>query len=600
MALETVLRHGPCMRYFPVGRSFFYPPDPRDVHPLGGGKEIWFGYHQSLHLGQWKPMVNLDITATTFYEKGPLLKYVKEILNIQDLNRVTSISDAETKRLTKELKNMRIETNHLRNYRRKYRILRFTREPANRLEFELTENGRTVRRTVADYFAKQYKPLNYPHFPCIQANPEAKKVYLPIEVCDMIEGQHCKKKLEDKQNAEMIKFTARPPKKRFDEIHDILKRANFNQDRYMQEFGMSVASRPLALTGRVIEAPNVRYQNETSVKPVDGSWDMRDKQYFRGAEISSWVLLSFSNPRWCKFECLERFAKLLCNIAHEQGIRINRPAAIDIVDTRRQTIQNVLKDVQNKFHAELAVIVVPGNNKAVYGEVKQAAETFLGLVTQCIKDENVSNPKKCSPPLVSNLCQKINAKMGGVNNSLTPGETPPILRRPVIIIGADVTHPSPSQDIKPSIAAAVGSLDAHPSRYAVTIRAQTNMVEVISNMKEMMKRLLMTYYTTTRMKPKKIIVYRDGVSDGQFADVQTREIGWMREACTSLEATYKPGITYIVIQKRHNVRFLEERRGNPPPGTVVDTTATHPLNYDFFLYSHSGMKGKMAFKLDKI
>lgn len=605
MALETVLRHGPCLRYFPVGRSFFYPPDPRDVHPLGGGKEIWFGYHQSLRLGQWKPMVNLDITATTFYEKGPLLKYIQEILRIPDLSRVSSISDADTRRLTKELKTMRIETNHLRNYRRKYRILRFTREPANRLEFELNENGRTVRRTVADYFARQYSPLQFPHFPCIQANPETKKVYLPIEVCDMIEGQHCKKKLEDKQNAEMIKFTARPPKKRFEEIHDVYNRANFNRDPYLQEFGMSVASRPLELTGRVLEAPNVRYQNETSVKPVDGSWDMRNKQYFRGAEINSWVLFSFSNPRWCKFECLEKFAKLLCNIAHEQGIRINRPALIDIVDMRRQTIQNVLKEAQNKFQAELAVIVVPGNNKAVYGEVKQAAETTLGLVTQCIKDENVSNPKKCSPPLVSNLCQKINAKMGGVNNSLTPGETPPILRRPIIIIGADVTHPSPSQDIKPSIAAAVGSLDAHPSRYAVTIRAQTNVdekkqaVEIIQDLTSMVLDLLKAFYRNTKgKKPEKIIFYRDGVSEGQFEKVRDHEVKCIREACRTLEKDYQPGITFIVVQKRHHTRFMPEddRRGvgrmrNIPPGTTVDTEVVNPLNFDFFLCSHFGLQG---------
>ncbi|KAF8776763.1 Protein argonaute-3 like protein [Argiope bruennichi] len=605
MALETVLRHGPCLRYFPVGRSFFYPPDPRDVHPLGGGKEIWFGYHQSLRLGQWKPLVNLDVTATTFYEKGPLMKYVKDIISV-DINNCMPLPDSDIRRLSKELKNMRIETTHLKNYRRKYRILKFTRDAANKLHFELKEKGMTVTCTVADYFAKQYnKPLRYPHLPCVQANPEAKKVYLPIEVCEMVEGQHCKKKLEDKQNAEMIKFTARPPKTRFSEIQDILHKAKFNRDPYLQEFGMSVASRSLSLTGRVLEAPNVRYQNETSVKPNNGSWDMRDKQYFRGAEINSWVLFSFSNPRWCRMDCLERFAKLLVNIAHEQGIRINRPAVIDIVDMRRQAIQNILKDAQKRFQAELAVIVVPGNNKTIYGEVKQAAETMLGLVTQCIRDENVSNPKKCSPPLVSNLCQKINAKMGGVNNSLTPGETPPILRRPIIIIGADVTHPSPSQDIKPSIAAAVGSLDSHPSRYAVTIRAQTNMdekkqaVEIIQDLTSMILDLLKAFYRNTKgKKPEKIIFFRDGVSEGQFDKVRDHEVKCIREACSTLEADYQPGITFIVVQKRHHTRFMPEdpRRGagkmqNIPPGTTVDTEVVHPLNFDFYLCSHYGLQG---------
>lgn len=604
MALETILRHSPCMHYYPIGRSFFYPPDPQHVSPLGGGKEIWFGYHQSLRLGQWEPVVNLDITATAFYEKAPLLKYVGEILQIRDLNNVASLRDSDINKLSKELKNMRIKVTHL-NYNRKYRILRFTKQSANLLSFTRMVNDQQVTQTVAQYFAKEYNPLRYPHLPCVQANPETKKVYIPIEVCEIIEGQHCKKKLEDRQNAEMIKFTARSPKQRFDEIADILQRTRFDEDRLLNGFGMRVSSRPLSVEGRVIEAPNVRYQNETSVKPKDGSWDMKNKQYFRGAEINSWILLSFANSRYCRHESLENFAKLLCRIASEQGIAMRHPAVIDMVDSRRQKVHEILIQFQKIYNADLAVVVVPGNNKVIYGEVKQAAETALGLVTQCIKEENVSNPRKCSFPLVSNLCQKINAKMGGVNNSLTPGETPLILRRPIIIIGADVTHPSPSQDIKPSIAAAVGSLDAHPSRYAVTIRAQTNVdekkqaVEIIQDLTSMILDLLNAFYRNTRgKKPEKIIFYRDGVSEGQFEKVRDHEVKCIQEACSTLQKDYQPGITFIVVQKRHHTRFKPEdsRRGagkmqNIPPGTTVDTTVVHPLNFDFFLCSHLGLQG---------
>ena len=46
-------------RYTPVGRSFFsahegYTP------PLGGGREVWFGFHQSMRPSQWKMMLNID------------------------------------------------------------------------------------------------------------------------------------------------------------------------------------------------------------------------------------------------------------------------------------------------------------------------------------------------------------------------------------------------------------------------------------------------------------------------------------------------------------------------------------------------------------
>lgn len=50
----------------PVGRSF-YSPSEEHYHSLGGGKEIWFGYHQSVQPSLWKMMLNID--GSLFYEK---------------------------------------------------------------------------------------------------------------------------------------------------------------------------------------------------------------------------------------------------------------------------------------------------------------------------------------------------------------------------------------------------------------------------------------------------------------------------------------------------------------------------------------------------
>jgi len=46
-------------RYTPVGRSFFSSPEGYD-HPLGGGREVWFGFHQSVRPAMWKMMLNID------------------------------------------------------------------------------------------------------------------------------------------------------------------------------------------------------------------------------------------------------------------------------------------------------------------------------------------------------------------------------------------------------------------------------------------------------------------------------------------------------------------------------------------------------------
>jgi eukaryotic translation initiation factor 2C len=65
-----------------------------------------------------------------------------------------------------------------------------------------------------------------------------------------------------------------------------------------------------------------------------------------------------------------------------------------------------------------------------------------------------------------------------------------------------------------------------------------------------------------------------------------------------LEHEYQPGITFVVVQKRHHTRLFcmdkKEQSGgsaNIPPGTTVDRDITHPSEFDFFLCSHAGIQG---------
>ncbi|XP_008562396.1 PREDICTED: protein argonaute-2-like, partial [Galeopterus variegatus] len=58
-ALDVVMRHLPSMRYTPVGRSFFTASEGCS-NPLGGGREVWFGFHQSVRPSLWKMMLNID------------------------------------------------------------------------------------------------------------------------------------------------------------------------------------------------------------------------------------------------------------------------------------------------------------------------------------------------------------------------------------------------------------------------------------------------------------------------------------------------------------------------------------------------------------
>lgn len=598
-ALDVVMRHLPSMTYTPVGRSFFSSPDGY-FHPLGGGREVWFGFHQSVRPSQWKMMLNIDVSATAFYKAQPVIEFMCEVLELRDVNEQRKpLTDSQRVKFTKEIKGLKIEITHCGSMRRKYRVCNVTRRPAQLQSFPLQlENGQTVECTVAKYFLDKYKmKLRYPHLPCLQVGQEHKHTYLPLEVCNIVAGQRCIKKLTDMQTSTMIKATARSAPDREREINNLVRKADFNTDPYVQEFGLSISNTMMEVRGRILPPPKLQYGGRTKQQaiPNQGVWDMRGKQFHTGVEIRIWAIACFAPQRTCREDALRNFTQQLQKISNDAGMPIIGQPCFCKYATGPDQVEPMFRYLKSTFQGlQLVVVVLPGKTP-VYAEVKRVGDTVLGMATQCVQAKNVN---KTSPQTLSNLCLKINVKLGGINSILVPSIRPKVFNEPVIFLGADVTHPPAGDNKKPSIAAVVGSMDAHPSRYAATVRVQQHRQEIIQDLASMVRELLIQFYKSTRFKPTRIIFYRDGVSEGQFAQVLHHELLAVREACLKLEPDYKPGITFVVVQKRHHTRlFCSDKKeqigksGNIPAGTTVDLGITHPTEFDFYLCSHAGIQG---------
>lgn len=100
--------------------------------------------------------------------------------------------------------------------------------------------------------------------------------------------------------------------------------------------------------------------------------------------------------------------------------------------------------------------------------------------------------------------------------------------------------------------------------------------------------------------PARIIMFRDGVSDGQLRVVQDYEIPQLKTAWAAEYDEYdQPEFTFIVVQKRINTRIMQLDRKydqyvNPLPGTVLDHTITRRTLYDFFLVPQSSRQGTVS------
>uniref|UniRef100_A0A3P9B496 Piwi-like RNA-mediated gene silencing 1 n=1 Tax=Maylandia zebra TaxID=106582 RepID=A0A3P9B496_9CICH len=101
--------------------------------------------------------------------------------------------------------------------------------------------------------------------------------------------------------------------------------------------------------------------------------------------------------------------------------------------------------------------------------------------------------------------------------------------------------------------------------------------------------------------PSRIIVYRDGVGDGQLHSVVNYEVQQLNLHCgvfpEPLSFCCSPKLSVVVVKKRISSRFFAHINGkvsNPPPGTIIDAEVTRPEWYDFYIVSQAVRSGSVS------
>ncbi|TYG72081.1 hypothetical protein ES288_D05G451400v1 [Gossypium darwinii] len=589
-ALDIVLRELPATNtsYCPVGRSFYFRDELRK--DLDQGLQAWRGFYQSTRPTQRGLSLNIDVSSTAFIQPLPVIGFVTNLLN----RNVSSgpLYDADRVKIKKALLGVKVQVTHRGNMRRKYRISGLTSQATGQLTFPVDERG--AEKSVVDYFSETYGiTIQRTQWPCLQVGSQQRPIYLPMEVCKIVDGQRYSKRLNEKQITGLLEFTCQRPKNREDDILKTVKKNAYADSKCQTEFGIKIIEKLALVNARILPAPLLKYHDTGKQKnclPQVGQWNMKDKKMVYWGTVNNWICISFCSKVGPKLA--HNFWTKLADTCRIYGMAFNSVPVIPPLNASPDQVEEVLKTLyrkamnklqQNK-ELDLLIAILPDNNGSLYGDLKRICETDIGIVSQCCLSKYVLDIKG---PYLTNVALKINVKVGGSNTALAAA-IPSVSDRRTIIFGADVTHPSPGEDSSPSIAAVVASQDwPEITKYAALVCTQAHRKEVIQDL-----------YKTWQDPVRGIVsggMIKDGVSEGQFSHVLSEELDDIRK-----EPNYKPTITFIVVQKRHHTRLFAKNhndrkfadlKGNILPGTVVDSDVCHPTEFDFYLCSHAGIMG---------
>ncbi|CAF4026284.1 unnamed protein product [Rotaria sordida] len=188
---------------------------------LNDGCGMASGFHQALCLTRSGPTLNINLAFTCFYVPLNFVEFYCKYLRKDITKRMTEVETTHAGRpLRYRVKGFGKSANQLTFILRsdKDQTTTTSMKSENELTFDDSNGYQSTIElkksvSVAEYFTKKYKRLQYPNLPCVDARNEngEKTNWLPMEVVKIVEWESSLRPLDSVQRALVSKTTIVKP-----------------------------------------------------------------------------------------------------------------------------------------------------------------------------------------------------------------------------------------------------------------------------------------------------------------------------------------------------------------------------------------------------
>lgn len=561
-----------------IGRKFYNPDNPVNLpqHHI----TIWPGYATAVGSYAGGCYVNIDIShrclrTITVYD---------QILEIRNRPHTDHIQ-ATIKLL--------LGTTVLTLYNKKtYKILDIDWDSTVLSTFA-DDKGNT--QSYKDYYEKRWqKEIKHNEQPLLKAtfNKNPKPCMLIPEFC-VLTG------LTDEMRADfnVMKDMATATKK---EPHDRLMlsaglinniKNNAKASAAIEQWKINLSPDPVKITGRTLPLGGIVLGNNQNFNiNQTGSFDREAQtKMFTQPKLNVWGVFHCQNDT----RLVESFMGVLQQVIKTYNVDCNKPRLFAVRTDRWDDWERELKTNLNP-QVQAVICVLPGarGKSRLYDDLKRLVISQLPVPTQCILTGTLKKEKGLRS-VVNKLIMQINAKVGGVPWALSQM---PFNDQKTMIVGVDVF----SKRGGFSVLGFCATMDQYYSTYVTVPQLNQVGTKDTSELKKSMYTAMVQYFSTNSQFPRRVVVFRDGVSEGQKQTVLDDEVRLVKQAFQQLreesKITEDPKLIYVGVNKRTNARFYAEqaKMSNPPIGTCIDTVTVEEHGYDFFILPAKTNQGAMT------
>nr|AFQ20832.1 PIWI [Hydra vulgaris] len=573
-----------------IGRHYFNPDRKIDVQVevergIATQLQVWPGLQTSILQYEQSVMLCADVTHKVMRRDSVLDFLYNTHRSLSSQGKSNTFYEAAAKSLIGEIVLTRYNN---KTYRiddidwNKHPTDKFTKADGSEISFQ-------------EYYEKTYeRKVLDPMQPLLISKPKDKDkkrgtqgpILLLPEFCS-IQGLSETMRSNFNVMKDLAQHTRISPEMRAKNLESFMNELQANPEAVQEltRWNMNYEKKLLRMTGRCFPAENMTQKDaKFTYKISDADWtkESRGKMLLSPVSISKWLLVFSQRDS----NIAQDFKNTLQKVCGPMGMQVAEPELCRLNQDNAKAFFTALKEnITNDL--QIVVCIVPNNNKDRYDSIKRLCCVERPIPSQVVVSRTLSKQQ-----MLMSVCTKIgiqlNCKMGG---NVWAVDIP----IQVMVVGYDVYHDSLTKG--KSFGGFVASTNKSLTNYYSRITAHTSHQEICDQLKICMTGALKKYHEINNSLPEKIIVYRDGVGDGQLGMVHGHELPQLKEAFKDVGAGYSPKFAMIVVKKRITTRLFLGNNGqysNPPPGTVVDTVVTRPEWYDFFLISQSVRQGTVS------
>ncbi|XP_048200047.1 piwi-like protein 4 isoform X3 [Perognathus longimembris pacificus] len=560
---------------YQIGRNFYNPSEAVEIpqHKLS----LWPGFAISVSYFESRILFSADVSYKILRNET-VLEFMTDLCYNTGMPHFTQMCE-------KQLIGLIVLT---RYNNRTYRIddIDWSVKPVHTFQ---RRDGSEI--SYVDYYMQQYNitlsDLNQPVLVSLlkskrNDNTESKIVHLIPELCFLtgLTAQTTSDFHLMKAVAAETRLSPLGRQQHLARLADNIQRnkvARFELETWGLNFGNQIS-----LTGRIVPSEKILMRDHICQPMCAADWskDTQTCKVLSAQPLNKWLILCSNRTEGM----IQSFLSCLRRVGSSMGFNVGYPKIVNVQENPAAFLRAIQQHVDHDV--QLVMCILPSNQKNCYDSIKKYLSSDCPVPSQCVLAKTL-NRQGMMMSIATKIAMQMTCKLGG---ELWAVEIP---LKSLMVVGIDICKDALSKEVV--VVGFVASVNPRITRWFSRCILQKTTTDMADYLKVFMTGALEKWFKHNHDLPARIIVYRDGVGDGQLKAVLEYEVPQLLSSIKDSSSSTR--LSVLVVRKRSMPRFFTEvshTLQNPPLGTVVDTEATRPEWYDFYLISQTASRGTVS------